>query len=513
MGVAPSRASAYWSPVSVGGTEVQGWFTRTGEYTGRWMSNTTWSTYVRTIAAGSEKAGVGTPGTGFTSTELNVGKSAYDALRTTSTAAATVTAVQNAKGVQLGLMSTLKSWGTLKTLGTIGLAATSFEVGYKIGGVVADLIWPAQGGESEPAATAVYKASGLKVVEAGGTLCEGVFIDEPKPCLVTAPVAEQVVSWQWVAHETSTFEYYEANGEGCGTRKYFALPAGSLAVHLGQVWQCGGLTEKKFAQVGVLTVPLSVSHLPGDAGGSPKTTVEGSAQTPKTATAAIPDVEGCLRVARCDGLAGHYAHHIPEVESGLHVEPGYPLDATIPDPAKITVPAPAAGETYTAYVARLTELGLIGQAQELSETAIDTTKGPLEVTSTTPVAGTQLAPDSPVKVRYNPADAPEAGGGPAPSSCEANVDAVDLAPLSVPAGDKFPFGIFVFFVDWVSTWSTTVVAPVFDLPLAGSLELHVDLAVMEPLMGPVRVAIIFASFVGLLWFLGTAALKLQGDNS
>jgi len=500
---------------------MQGWFNSAGEYTGRYLTEAKFKEYARTVAAASSTQGVTKVGTGYTSTELSVGKTAYDALRTTSTAAGTVVAVQQARGAQLSLMGQVKSWGTLKTLGSIGLAATSFEVGWKIGSKVADLFGFGQEGTGGAPAGGTYTRVGVKLepILAGEALYSGGTPIDPQFELAPSD------GWQVVLGEPGTFINQSlvveperaANTEGCESLSYDDIPTTAQFIYQGKTTSnCGGKTYE--IEKGVYFVPIEVSKLPPSGVETPsppnpiatKTTSE---PTPLPASEAVPKVEACLKSPACHAVGGHYVHAIPAIATAVEVEPGYAADATIPDPAKITVPSPAVGETYLVYIDRLTELGLIGQAQELTETAIDTSKGPLEVTSTNPAVGTQVAPDTPIKVRYNPANAPEAGGGPAPSDCEANVDAVDLAPLSVPAGEKFPFGIFVFFVDWVGTWSTTVVAPVFHFPLAGSLVIHVDLAVMEPLMGPVRLAIIFASFVGLLWFLGTAALKLQGDNS
>ena len=513
LAVAPSRASAYWSPVTVDGSSAMGWFNRTGEYTGRWISNTTWTTYVRQTAAAASANGVGST-TGYTATELNVGKTAYDALRTTSTAATTVVSVQQAKAQQLSLMAQVKSWGALKTLGSIGLAATIFELGWKSGSLLADVLGIAKG-EGTIEGSLTRNAVSVIGVEAGESL--PVFSGTPLGAKAVEPGF--IVQFNCAPTSCGTLTVVQphaaADSEGtCANRKLVGIPTAAVFVQTEVAQEfCGGKVRDLVS--GVYIEPARVTELPGSGvpTTSPEPTRETAAPSPLPAEVAVPIVEECMQSKSCEGVAGHYFHHLPEVAGAVQVEPGYAADATIPDPSKVTVPSPGVDETYDLYLDRLTELGLVGQAQELTETAIDTTRGPLVVTQVVPEVGSQLAPGSPVRVRYNPENAPEAAAPLDPGSCDASIDNVDLSPLNAPVGEKFPFGILVFFVDWVDSWSASSATPEFDFPLVGSLELHVDLSVMEPAMGPVRAAIIFGSFVGLLWFLGTAAMRLNGDSS
>ena len=45
------------------------------------------------------------------------------------------------------------------------------------------------------------------------------------------------------------------------------------------------------------------------------------------------------------------------------------------------------------------------------------------------------------------------------------------------------------------------------------VPLTISLAFLEDWAEPIRLVFLFASFVGLLWFMGTAFLKLNGDAS
>jgi hypothetical protein len=181
------------------------------------------------------------------------------------------------------------------------------------------------------------------------------------------------------------------------------------------------------------------------------------------------------------------------------------------------VPAPNTGELYKAYDKRLEELGLVPENAVLSETAIDTELGPEAVTATEPAVETTVYNGSTVKVRYNPSTAPPPITS---STCSTTIGAVDWSPLNQPLGSKFPFGVFGFFVGWIGEWTASSEAPSWDFTIIPSglfgskgLTIHVDLASMVTVAEVIRVAFLFASFVGLLWFLGTAAMKLQGDSS
>lgn len=222
----------------------------------------------------------------------------------------------------------------------------------------------------------------------------------------------------------------------------------------------------------------------------------------------------------------------PDAVTELSPSPGTELETgtkvvvtTNPDEAAmpVLVPAPKEGETYDDYVARLAPQ-LKPHRVDVGEASIDPSYGPNVVLRTDPVGGTRVNPEGEhsLEVQTNPATAPAPGAGVGEAgSCEASIGSVDFSPLNQPVGSRFPFGVIGFFVAWVGEWSgATYSDPEFSFRIIPSgvfgsegLTVTVDLSVIEPAMEAVRIAFLLASFVGLLWFLGTAAMKVQGDSS
>ena len=205
-----------------------------------------------------------------------------------------------------------------------------------------------------------------------------------------------------------------------------------------------------------------------------------------------------------------------EVETGSKVvvttnppEEGMPL----------LIPDPEAGETYDHYIERLAP-GLEPSRQNVSDANADPSAGADAVLETDPSAGSRLPPSGgDVDVYTNPPYLAPGGGG---GGCEASIGAVDFSPLNQPVGTRFPFGVIAFFVGWIEEWSgegfedpsfTFTVIPEGLFGAESAAEVTLDLETVEPAMELIRVAFLLVSFVGLLWFLGTAAMKVQGDAS
>lgn len=196
-----------------------------------------------------------------------------------------------------------------------------------------------------------------------------------------------------------------------------------------------------------------------------------------------------------------------------------PAEAGMP----VLVPEPEAHETYDHYVSRV-PAALVPHRQTVPEAQIVPDAGPDAVLEVTPEPETRADPqgETDLNVRTNPHDAPPIGGaGGGGGTCNAGIGAIDWTPLNKPLGNKFPFGVFGFFVGWIQEWEAGEGTPPnwsFTLVPSGvfgsdGMEVHVDLAFLGPMVSVCRVVFLFAAFVGLLWFLGTAAAKLQGDSS
>lgn len=208
------------------------------------------------------------------------------------------------------------------------------------------------------------------------------------------------------------------------------------------------------------------------------------------------------------------------VETGSKV-----VVTTNPDKAgmPLVVPAPETGETYESYISRLAP-GLNPERVNLPDSSIDPTVGANAVVRVAPVAGTRLNPEAEhsLEVQTNPPTAPPPGAGAGGAgTCNASVGSVDFSPLNQGLGSRFPFGVIGFFIAWVGEWSgSSYPDPEFEFTLvpagvfgSSGLTVRVDFVWIEPAMEPIRIAFLLASFVGLLWFLGTAAMKVQGDAS
>jgi hypothetical protein len=95
---------------------------------------------------------------------------------------------------------------------------------------------------------------------------------------------------------------------------------------------------------------------------------------------------------------------------------------------------------------------------------------------------------------------------------------LNVTPLTgINYGAKFPFGIFTWVTSGISGWGGAAAAPAFDLPLLGigaTHPIHVDLAILNPVMPLFREALLFAATFGFLWFLATSFLgfKEWGTN-
>lgn len=260
---------------------------------------------------------------------------------------------------------------------------------------------------------------------------------------------------------------------------------------------------------------------------------------------AVPDCAGLLYAACAERIenAGLKAEHQvlgwqeadPQAQP-LQVEELHPARATEvekgtavkvvtnPDVSgmPIVIPQPGTNETYDEYAARLNP-ALVPNKVILSDANEDPYKGPNAVSRTNPAAGTRVNPaaSTNVDVQVNPSDAPEPIGGGSPGACNAAVPSIDWTPLNQPLGQKFPFGVFGFFTGWLSSWETGSGPPEWSVTFlpAGvfgsphGLIAHINLGFMAPIVSVVRVVFLFAAFVGLLWFLATAAAKLQGDSS
>lgn len=250
-------------------------------------------------------------------------------------------------------------------------------------------------------------------------------------------------------------------------------------------------------------------------------------------SATVPDCDG-LSVADCEAAldaAGFATYHVVVLddEGAVLSKPAGAIVATKPatgtdadtstdveidvnpDPLPVVIPAPAAHETYADYLARVQALGLVGRVVTLTDATSDPHYGPNEVVTVSPAPGTrvQLADAPEVVIRANPETAPEAstpetgaGGVPLPT-----VPAIDLDPLKVPAGSKFPFGVPGWVAGALGGFGGDGHCPQWNFPVVFTdQELPIDLCVAQPVVDAVRPVLLLASIVVLGWMFMAAAM-------
>ena len=192
-------------------------------------------------------------------------------------------------------------------------------------------------------------------------------------------------------------------------------------------------------------------------------------------------------------------------EIGLDVNPSY---SDMPE----YNPEPKTHEKYSEYIARLSP-SFNATRETVGETNEDTSAGPDAVLKVAPDPGERVDPNvtTDTQVQTNPHDVPVAAVS--LGSCNTEVGSVNFEPLNKDLGSKFPFGIVAFFAGWVQEWETEFADPEFSVHIPHAGTIHVSFSWLDEYITPMRVVLIFASFIGMLWFLGTAALKIQGDAS
>lgn len=200
-----------------------------------------------------------------------------------------------------------------------------------------------------------------------------------------------------------------------------------------------------------------------------------------------------------------------EVETGTKV-----TVVTNPDESgmPLVVPPITPGENYADYVKKLGG-GWLPENHVLSPEFTDPHFGPNDVTRTSPQPGTRADPasETEIDIYTNDADAPPAAGTwSAPS-----IPGLDLSPFGeVEIGcNDFPFGVFCWIGDGLTSWGSSGSCPSFNLPLGstvGADGLPVDFCDFEPAMEIVRPIIVLVSAFCLAYLFAAAAMGFGGST-
>ncbi len=222
-----------------------------------------------------------------------------------------------------------------------------------------------------------------------------------------------------------------------------------------------------------------------------------------------------------------------EPATGVKVRPGgaVTIDAN-PEEAKmpfIVPDDPAPGESEEAWFKKRVEPeapGATVTSSPLAEVASDPAYDPSTVVTAVPKPGTELAPEAVSKsapefeVRTNPSTAPEAStSGWSPPA----ISAVSLAPFaSVHIGcSSFPFGIFCWLKDGLTSWGPGGECPDLSLPFVsfGSGEDHfsgthleTSTCGFEPAMEIIRPMLVVLACISLAAMFAYAALGIGGQG-
>lgn len=510
-----------------------------GTFTGRTVPADVYKALVEDMSEAEENEGAGATVGGYSPSAVSAGTSTWSKLKFGLGVAGAGASVKAIAGEGLGVMEAVRSWPVLKTIGTIGLAATSFEVGYKVGGLVADLFGFSEGSEDAVGGRVEYEAVGQKVVGAGEYLC-GLAATSYGSCqeahALAVPVPELVTVWDqrfnsggWSETVKTLSEDIGVETEGFYTATFGHTPDGAVFSPLGGEGGYG-CASPPGCEAGVWLSPLVVSQLPESSQhGSPKKTVEGSVPTPVSKSAAESKVEACDEESACAALAGWWAVNDERVAGAVEVAapPRGVSDADPLEPGKVVIPVPHVGELYSHYDERLEVLGLKPVPSALGELTYDPAIGPEQVAETNPRFYAEVQPGTEVRVRYNPATAPEGdevteteAGGEGGSWSPPSIPSISLAPLSeVHIGcNQFPFGFFCWYGEALTSWGSEGTCPSFSLPVGHAThtdddgELGTDLCVLEPAMNIVRPILVLLGTLGIGLFFAYAAMGLGGSG-
>ena len=205
------------------------------------------------------------------------------------------------------------------------------------------------------------------------------------------------------------------------------------------------------------------------------------------------------------------------------VEKGATVTVTV-NPAflPLVVPAFSEGESYSEYVASL-PAGLKPERVDRGEAATDPHVGPNAVLHVAPAPQTRLDPatEHELEVQTNPANAP----APSTSSWSPpGIDPIDLSPItSLHVGcGEFPFGIFCWLKDGLTSWGPGGECPSIDLPFAhfnqgpevGEFkEAHLESSTcgFEPAMEIVRPTLVVLATLSIAAMFAFAALGIGGS--
>ncbi len=232
-----------------------------------------------------------------------------------------------------------------------------------------------------------------------------------------------------------------------------------------------------------------------------------------------PDTAGAGTMNRLDGVPSHdyEAFYVPDwglpIKKPIHkVAPGEDLPdvRTVPLPStplpatdtqvKTWVESPGAAPVRTWLATNPNDVGtLVGTFPPVNPaTGVSTGTGTGTDTGTDPGDPNRTA---------TPADTD-------PSTCNLpSVRAIDLGPLSVGLGDKFPFGIFAWLSGAFGGLVAGGIAPRITVPMPGHIDpLVLDLAPFGGIWDVIHPVMLICAALSLCWLLARTAMGIGGSG-
>ncbi|HET8862316.1 MAG TPA: hypothetical protein VFM94_03600 [Solirubrobacterales bacterium] len=389
--VGPTGASAYWSPGAECGSLGAGcyeWIGKEGA-TGSKITATEFEVLARDYAAMADVVeGTAVPG------GIDAGAGA-----TLAEDLAAVDGTSAAGGeVLAGAEATLEGAGAVSAfsaIGTVALAAGAGVLGYKIGGVLGEMIGlPGFTAESEVSAEHYYAKGNMQAVSPGQNLC-------------AISSCEPGGGAEWVATGKKTLPragFLQQVKEKCCSATYSPETGGGVVVTglvAGATFiatrertiKTGPYTGQK-AYTGVYFSPVQLNGvtIPANISGSTSGKEVAAPSTHKTTAEKMASAKGILQDPQFDGFNEWAPHH--GAKSGLA--------PALSDPTGAVVSIPNCdGLGYSACETKIEERHLVPQRGDLNWSEVQTTV-PDEVVELQPQKATEVEKGTTVVVTTNP---------------------------------------------------------------------------------------------------------------
>lgn len=293
-----------------------------------------------------------------------------------------------------------------------------------------------------------------------------------------------------------------AGGAGYSWQHTDSTPCSGGALRRGIYWRMDGSTN------GTQTASPPGSF---DPAGVPVSGVDGFAPDGEEA-AATAMADSALATSPKLEDSGRTAN---DIIAGAAVAAALPETTPMAEPAPgvetVTVPGYTGTQTWTEYQSSLADVGLKMQLEVLPDVAADVNSAPNAVLQTYPQPGSSVAKGSTIQVQANPATLTQPGLS-FPSEDAPAPPGINMEPLKVPLGQKFPFGVPGWIAGRLGGMGGGSNCPVFTHGLPFDRQLKLDGCTFDGARDIYRPVLVVASFIGLGWMFFGAAFGFGGGR-